>query len=131
MQNRETKHSFWKKLRYKFSHAFSGLFFAFKEETSLIIHIVTAIVILILAAILHTQMMPYDWAIIVLVIGFIISLELLNTAIENLVDTVSFKFNINAKKIKDISAAATLVLAIAAVIVGLIILVPKIIVFFG
>jgi undecaprenol kinase/diacylglycerol kinase (ATP) len=61
------------------------------------------------------------------VIGTIIGMELINTAVENLVDVVSFKYNYNAKKIKDVSAAATLVLTITAVAVGLIIFIPHII----
>lgn len=53
----------------------------------------------------------------------------MNTAIENVVDMVSFKFNFNAKKIKDVSAAATLVLAITAIIIGLLIFIPQIVLF--
>jgi undecaprenol kinase/diacylglycerol kinase (ATP) len=60
----------------------------------------------------------------------VIGMELLNTAIENLVDIVIFKYNYNAKKIKDISAAATLILTITSIIVGLIVFIPKIIVLF-
>jgi undecaprenol kinase/diacylglycerol kinase (ATP) len=58
-------------------------------------------------------------------------MELLNTAIENLVDIIAFKYNYNAKKIKDISAAAALILTITSVIVGLIIFIPKIITVFS
>jgi len=64
-------------------------------------------------------------------IGVIVGTELLNTAIENLVDMISFKYNYNAKKIKDVSAAATLILTITAVVVGLIIFIPHIIEFFS
>jgi undecaprenol kinase/diacylglycerol kinase (ATP) len=57
----------------------------------------------------------------------VIGMELLNTAIENLVDIVAFKYNYNAKKIKDISAAATLIMTITSIALGLIIFMPKII----
>ena len=119
-----------RKVRFKFKNAFSGLFYSFKEEISLVIHFIIAAIIIVLAGILHEKMSWSDWAIIVLVIGFVISLELINTAIENIVDMVSFKFNMNAKKIKDISAAAILVMSISAIIVGLIVLIPKIIEYF-
>lgn len=119
-----------RKVRFKFKNAFSGLFYSLKEEISLVIHFIIAAIIIVLAGILHEKMSWSDWAIIVLVIGFVISLELINTAIENIVDMVSFKFNMNAKKIKDISAAAILVMSISAIIVGLIILIPKIIEYF-
>jgi diacylglycerol kinase len=58
--------------------------------------------------------------VIFLVLGF----EIFNTAIEALVDMVSFQYNIKVKKIKDISAGATLAVTIGAVIVGLIIFIP-------
>jgi undecaprenol kinase/diacylglycerol kinase (ATP) len=57
-------------------------------------------------------------------------LELLNTAIENLVDVIAFKYNYNAKKIKDIAAAATLTLTLASIAIGLIIFIPHLITFF-
>jgi undecaprenol kinase/diacylglycerol kinase (ATP) len=89
-----------------------------------------AIIVLILATILHAQMSFEDWAIIILLISIIIGMELLNTAIENLVDIISFKYNYNARKIKDIAAAATLTLTLGAVAIGLVIFIPHLIVFF-
>lgn len=53
----------------------------------------------------------------------LISGELINTAIENLTDMVSFKFSYNAKKIKDVSAAAILVLSIMSIVVCLMVLI--------
>ena len=64
-------------------------------------------------------------------ISIIIGMELLNTAIENLVDIIMFEYNASAKKIKDISAAATLILTLASVVVGLIIFIPKIVEYFN
>jgi len=50
----------------------------------------------------------------------------MNTAIEYLVDVVSFEYNIKAKKIKDVAAMATLFVTIIAVIIGLLVFVPAI-----
>lgn len=111
----------------KFSYALRGFFISLKEEKSLVIHLTVAILTLIFAAIL--QLSPLGWAILVLTIGLVISSELMNTAIENVVDMVAFKYNFNAKKIKDIAAAATLVLAIIAIAVGLLLFVPRIVTF--
>ncbi len=111
----------------KFVFAFFGLKTALKEEKSLVIHIVFAILAIITAGVLKLDVTK--WSIILLVIGFVITLELVNTAIENLIDFVSFKYDINAKKIKDISAAATLVLALSAATVGALIFIDKIIYF--
>ena len=69
----------------------------------------------------------YEWAILVLTIGLVISCELINTAIEAVVDLVTEEYHPLAKVAKDTSAAAVLVFAIVAIIVGLIIFVPKII----
>ncbi|MDR0674668.1 MAG: diacylglycerol kinase [Mycoplasmataceae bacterium] len=127
MDKKKTKWAWFK----KFGYAFRGLFTSLKEETSLVVHIIIGVIVLVVAALLHKQMNPIDWAIIVLVIGIVIGMELLNTTIENLVDIVAFEYNYNAKKIKDISAAATLILTITAIVVGLIIFIPKIIMVFN
>ena len=82
---------------------------------------------MVLGIILNSKMSYTDWCIVVLLVAIIISMELLNTAIENIIDVVMFEYNVNAKKIKDISAAATLVLTIASVVIGLVIFIPKII----
>ena len=57
--------------------------------------------------------------------GLVISLEVLNTAIEKLVDVVSPGYAKEAGLVKDIAAGAVLVAAIAAVIAGGIIFIPK------
>lgn len=123
MEKRKVK---WAWLR-KFGYAFRGLFTSLKEESSLVVHFIIGAIILVMGAILYKQMHDYDWMIIVLLIGIIIGMELLNTSIENLVDMISFKYNYNARKIKDVSAAATLILTLIAVVIGLIIFIPKII----
>ncbi len=111
----------------KFNYAIKGLSISLKEEKSLVVHFIVALIAIIVGLIL--QINPLSWAILMICIGVVISSELINTAIENIIDMVAFKFNINAKKIKDISAAATLILAIIAIIVGLLIFIPQIIEF--
>lgn len=111
----------------KFMYAINGFIISLKEEKSLVIHLSFAIISLIIAVIL--QLSPIGWAILVLTIGLVISSELMNTAIENVVDIVTFKFNYSAKKIKDVAAAATLILAVIAIVVGLLLFIPRIISF--
>lgn len=122
MINNENKISFLFK---KFKYAFRGLWSAIKEEKSLVIHIIISILVIIVAGIINSEMTTIDWILLVIVIFIVIGMELINTAIENLVDTVSFKYNINARKIKDIAAAATLLFAIMSIIVGMLIFIPK------
>lgn len=115
----------------KFIYAFRGLIYAIKEEKSLVIHFIVSIIVLSIAGIINKQMKTIDWIILVIVIFLVIGVELINTAIENIVDMISFKYNFNARKIKDISAAASLVFSLMSVIVGLLIFIPKFIVIFG
>lgn len=111
----------------KFIYAFFGFKIALKEEKSLIVHLVFSILAIIVSGVLKISVT--QWAIVIVLIGFVICLELINTAIENMIDMISFKYNFNAKKIKDIAAAATLVLAITSIIVGSIIFISRIIYF--
>lgn len=67
-----------------------------------------------------------EWIICIILFAFVISLELVNTAIEAVVDIVMPEINEKAKIAKDVSAASVLVSAICAAIIGLIIFLPKI-----
>ena len=67
-----------------------------------------------------------EWCICIILFGFVISLELVNTAIETVVDIAMPEKNEKAKKAKDISASAVLISAICSAIIGLIIFIPKI-----
>lgn len=107
----------------KFAYAFRGIGSALREELSLVVHFICTAVVLVVAGILHEGMYYYDWIILIISMLLLIGVELLNTAIENLVDMVSFKFSYNAKKIKDISAGAALVLSVMAIISSLTILI--------
>ena len=109
----------------KFKYAFRGLYVAIKEEKSLIIDLVFSVIVLIIAVIINNYMELVDWILLVIVICLVIGMELINTAIENLVDTISFKYNIDASKIKDTAAATALIFSLMAVVVGLLIFVPK------
>ncbi len=107
-----------------FKYAFSGLKTLVTEEHNSWIHILAAI-IAITAGFL-TKINLYEWVAVIFVIGFVITLEIINSAIENLADFVSPDKHDKIKKIKDLSAAGVLIAAITALITGLIIFIPKI-----
>lgn len=65
-----------------------------------------------------------DWAVIVLTIALVFAAEFLNTAVEVVVDLASPQIHPLAKVAKDVGAGAVLITAIAAVLVGLLILGP-------
>ena len=67
-----------------------------------------------------------EWIICVILFALVISAELINTAIETIVDMITMEKNEKAKIAKDVAAGAVLVLAIGSAIIGLVIFVPKI-----
>lgn len=108
-----------------FKYAFEGIFTALKTEQNIRIHIIIMILVIIFGIILKIS--NIEWIICIILFGIVISLELMNTAIENVVDLVTQEKNIKAKIAKDTAAGAVLISAIASAIIGLIIFVPKII----
>lgn len=126
-KKRKTKGAFWR----KFLYAFKGIGSSLREESSLVVHFIATAVVFILGGILHNGMHYYDWIILVVCMLVLISGELINTAIENLTDMVSFKFSYNAKKIKDVAAAAMLILSIMCIVVSLMVLIRALLVVLG
>ncbi len=116
--------NWFKRVWHKFSNAFRGLYVMIKEEKSLWVHFSVAIIVIIFGIVF--QLTNIEWALIVFAIGLVISFEMFNTAIEYLIDIVSFEYNLKAKKIKDVAAMATLFVTIIAVVIGLLVFVPAI-----
>lgn len=106
-----------------FRYAFNGLKVLFREEHNAQIHFVIAAVVVIVGWVLDIS--AVEWIALVFAIGLVIAFEIVNTAIENLADFVSPEKHHAIKKIKDLSAAAVLITAFSAVVVGMIIFVPK------
>ena len=102
-----------------FGFAFSGVGQTVKGERNMRIHIAFAVFAVVMCAVLRCT--PVEWAVIVVIIALVFSAEMINTAIESVVDLVSPDLHPLAKRAKDVAAAAVLVLAIAAVVAGLII----------
>jgi diacylglycerol kinase (ATP) len=106
-----------RKLINSFKYAFKGLFIALKEQQNLRLHAVAIGVVTIAGIFLRLS--AIEWAIIALTIGFVIAMEMTNTALEELVDLVSPQYHEKAGKIKDIAAGAVLTAAIIAVVVAI------------
>ena len=106
----------------KFVSGMRGFVWLFKEEVSIWFHFLTAIIVITLGVILNISIS--DWIILSLTIGMVIAFEMVNSSLESIVDLVSFQYNINAKKVKDIGAAATLFTAIVSIVVGLAVFIP-------
>ncbi|MER2029144.1 MAG: diacylglycerol kinase family protein [Solibacillus sp.] len=105
-----------------FRYAMEGLVTAVLEQ-NLRFHLVSAIVVIMAGFV--TGLSIVEWCIIILVIAFVIGTELINTAIERAVDLASPEIHPLAKQAKDVAAGAVLVFALASVIIGLLIFLPK------
>lgn len=108
-----------------FKYALSGIATALREEPNLKFHFMAGIIVILAA--LFLKISRVDFLIIIFLIGFVISLELTNTAIEGVVDAFTDKEHPRAKYAKDISAGAVLVAAITSAILGIMIFLPYII----
>lgn len=113
-----------KKLRNSFKYAFEGIGEALKTEQNLKIHFFIMIAVITAGLVFKINVM--EWIACVILFGLVISLELINTAIETTVDIAMPEKNEKAKLAKDVAAGAVLISAIMAIVVGLIIFVPKI-----
>ncbi len=114
-----------KKLINSFKFAFKGIGSCIRSERNMKIHFTMMILVVLLGIILNISM--WEWITCFILFGLVISLEMVNTAIEIVVDLVSPTFNERAGRAKDIAAGAVLVNAIVAFIIGLIIFLPKVV----
>lgn len=113
------------KKRFKsFEYAFQGLKTLFKEEHNARVHFVITLIVIIMGFTFHISIT--EWISILLIIGLVFACEILNSAIENICDLVSPQRNDYIRKAKDLGAAATVVSAIIAVVIGLLIFGAKI-----
>jgi len=111
-----------------FKHAFNGLRILLREEHNSRVHFAISGLVIALGVLLKISFI--EWGVIVFSIGFVFSVEILNSSIENLIDFVSLEKHDAIKKIKDLSAAAVLVSSITAIIIGTLVFLPKIIALF-
>jgi diacylglycerol kinase len=94
-----------------------------KNEHNSRIHILAAIIAIVMGIIMKLD--HYEWSLLVIVIGAVFLTELLNSSIESLADLIDPEFNELIMRAKDYSAAAVLISAIVAIVVGGLIFIPK------
>ncbi len=109
-------------------NALSGLGFYAKDGKSIIIYVVCFLIEVILGFIFNID--GKEWILILCILGFILSIELINTAIESVCDLITKEYNVLVKMAKDCACAATFVVFIVAVILNIIIFYPKIVALF-
>lgn len=124
IENQDKRFSISRRIK-SFGHAFKGILFAFKTQHNIWIH--SAVMLLVIFAGYIFRLNVVEWGLVVLAIGLVLVSELINTAIESLVDVISPGYSEKAGFIKDVAAGAVLIAAIISIIIGLIIFLPKII----
>lgn len=118
----------WSEIKYseKFSHALRGLsvFWATTKTMHLMIYIVKAVIVIALG--FYFNILSFEWIALVFAIGLVFVAEAFNTAIEIDIDLTSPEYHPYARDTKDVAAAAVLLSVFVAIIVGLIVFLPKI-----
>jgi diacylglycerol kinase len=100
-----------------------GLLQLLKNEHNSRIHLIAATVAIIMGIILKLN--HYEWALLVIVIGMVFISELFNSSLESLADHIDPEWNELIMRAKDYGAAAVLISAIAAILAGGLIFIPK------
>lgn len=113
-----------KTLKDSFKHAYEGILYAVTKERNMHIHVSIATLVLIAGALFSISYA--EWLTCLVLIALVLSLELVNTAIEAVVDMITTKEDPKAKVAKDAAAGAVLVSSVVAAFIGIIIFLPKI-----
>lgn len=111
-----------RKLIKSFGFAMEGIKYAIEEDQNIKIHLIAAIIVIILSILFNVT--AFEMGILGVMILLVLAAEMINTAIENMVDLITKEYHIEAKRAKDVSAGMVLVISIGAGIVGLLIFTP-------
>lgn len=106
-----------------FKYAFKGIYATLLSQHNFWIHLV--VTVLVIGFGIFLELSIYEWLIIILCIGFVLTAEIFNSAIELLTDIVSPEYNSTAGLVKDMAAGAVLISAVSSAVIGLIIFLPK------
>lgn len=106
-----------------FGYALNGLREVVKSEMNMRIHLLAAFAVIIMGLVYSINWV--EWMFVIICIVLVLSAEIANTIVERYLDTFYPEFNPKVGIIKDMAAAAVLILALGSLIVGLIIFLPK------
>ncbi|MEI6280814.1 MAG: diacylglycerol kinase family protein [bacterium] len=124
--NSQEERKAWREVKYsqKFLNAFRGIYIVFKTTRHIFVHIAVALLVIILG--IYFNISSFEWISLVFAIGFVFVSETFNTAIEIDIDLTSPEYHPYARDTKDVAAAAVLLSVFTAVVIGLIVFLPKI-----
>lgn len=106
-----------------FGYAWHGIRYCFRTQRNFRIHLLALLVVVILGSIV--KLSAIEWLFIIGCSMLVLALEMVNTAIEYLCDTITRDIHPAIKTIKDIAAAAVLIAVIGSIVSGVIIFFPK------
>lgn len=112
------------RLAKSFGHAFRGLYFTLRREQNFRLDILIAA--MVLAAAFYFPLTTVKRVIIILIVAVILILELINSVIERVIDIMKPRIDHGAKNIKDMMSAVVLIVALAAIAIGILIFWPYI-----
>lgn len=108
-----------------FYYAFSGLAYVLRTQKHMRFHFLAAILVLVLSLFLHLT--GVETVILFFSIGLVLITEMVNTSLESMIDLITQEQHPLAKIVKDVAAGCVLVAALNSIVVGLIILLPRLV----
>ena len=106
-----------------FRCALEGLWYVLRAERNARIHLIMAVLVVLVSAWL--QLSAIEWVLMIAAIALVFAGEMLNTVVELTIDLITPERNSLAKRAKDVAAGTILVAAVAAAVMGLLILGPR------
>ncbi|TPE45539.1 diacylglycerol kinase [Pontibacter mangrovi] len=119
--------TYFKKRYNSFRFALRGISSAVRSEPHMRLHVLAAVAVAALG--FAFDVTKTEWCLLVGSMGLVVTAEIMNTAIETVVNLVSPKYNPLAGKAKDLAAGAVLITAITAAIIGTVIFLPYLLAF--
>src|SRR4051794_3087953 len=120
MDSQDRPFQLWK----SFSYALTGIKTALWTERNMRIHLIASI--FVIGCSFFFSISKLEWLFVIVAIGGILSLELINTAIERVVDMITEEYHPLAKQAKDLAAGAVFIYAVTAVVIGIFIFLPHV-----
>jgi len=111
-----------------FGFAFTGIYELIKSEPNARIHLLATICVVFAG--FYLKISNIEWCVVLIVIALVWAAEAFNTVVEKLTDHLFPDQNETARIVKDVSAGAVLICALGALICGLIVFMPKILLLF-
>lgn len=116
-----------KKFLRSFGYAFEGLKLSIQVDQNIRFHIVVGL--LVIAASIFLKVTKSEFLFILFAVFFVLITEMINTSIEEMTNLIRREHSQEAKIAKDVAAASVLLSAIFAAVVGIIILIPRLLIF--